>query len=320
MTTRAPGDTLRIGIAGFGKIARDQHVPAIAGCERTTLAAVADPAGGLDGTPSFASLDDMLREADIDAVAVCTPPQIRHDVALAALAAGKHVLLEKPPGATLGEVDILSRTAERAGLTLFATWHSRHAPGVEPARAWIAGRKLRAVRVTWKEDVRRWHPGQAWIFEPGGLGVFDPGINAFSILTRILPAPLRVTEATFRTPENRTAPIAADVRFAAADGVVVDAALDFRQEGPQTWEIDVEADDGRLVLSAGGAELAIDGGAISLPPEGEYADIYTRFADLVATGQSDVDPTPFGLVADAFLMARTETVDAFHDPAEAGKR
>ena len=51
---------------------------------------------------------------------------------------------------------------------------------------WLAGRTIRRVECTWKEDVRVWHPGQAWIWEPG-IGVFDPGINALSVLTRILP-------------------------------------------------------------------------------------------------------------------------------------
>jgi D-galactose 1-dehydrogenase len=44
------------------------------------------------------------------------------------------------------------------------------------------------VNVIWREDVRVWHPGQDWIWQPGGLGVFDPGINALSIITHILPA------------------------------------------------------------------------------------------------------------------------------------
>ena len=42
-------------------------------------------------------------------------------------------------------------------------------------------RTIRTLTVAWKEDVRIWHPGQAWIWKAGGLGVFDPGINALSI-------------------------------------------------------------------------------------------------------------------------------------------
>ena len=96
---------LRVAIVGFGKIARDQHVPAIAATEGVELAAIADPSTSLAGVPHKATLEQLLREGPaIDAVALCTPPQIRSALAAMALGAGKHVLLEKPPGATVAEI------------------------------------------------------------------------------------------------------------------------------------------------------------------------------------------------------------------------
>ena len=79
--------------------------------------------------------------------------------------------------------------------------------------SFLADRQIKSVIVEWKEDVRVWHPGQAWIWEPGGLGVFDPGINALSILTRILPRPFFLTRAELSFPRERAAPIAADLAF-----------------------------------------------------------------------------------------------------------
>ncbi|MGX1098549.1 Gfo/Idh/MocA family protein [Amorphus sp. MBR-141] len=303
---------LRIGIAGLGKIARDQHLPAIAGCDAVALVATADPAGGLPDVPEFTSLEVMLDGAEIDAVSLCTPPQVRCRLARQALAAGKHVLLEKPPGATVSEVIDLAAFAERQGLTLFATWHSRFAAAVEPARTWLEGRTVRSVEITWREDVKRWHPGQAWIWEPGGLGVFDPGINALSIATRILD-PFFLVSSHLSVPENCAAPIAADLAFTDAKGTPITADFDFRQEGPQTWDIAIATDGGRLVLSKGGAEMHVDGVAKVEAPDSEYAAIYARFAALVEAGTSDVDLAPFRHVADAFLMARFETVAPFHD-------
>src|SRR5690242_3307526 len=97
--------TLRVAIVGFGKIARDQHVPAIAATAGIELAAVASRNASLPGLPHFETLDELLREAPaIGAVALCTPPQVRSAQAASALAAGKHVLLEKPPGATVAEL------------------------------------------------------------------------------------------------------------------------------------------------------------------------------------------------------------------------
>jgi D-galactose 1-dehydrogenase len=184
---------LRLAIVGFGKIATTRHLPAIAATSGVALVAIADPRTASADVPHFASLDALLRDGPaIDAVVLCTPPQVRTAQARLALAAGKHVMLEKPPGATVSEITPLIAAAKVAGKSLFATWHSRFAPAVEPARELLATRKIEAVTITWKEDVRVWHPGQTWIFEAGGFGVFDPGINALSILTRILPRPVFV--------------------------------------------------------------------------------------------------------------------------------
>lgn len=208
-------DPIRIAIVGMGKIARDQHVPAIRGNSAFSLAATVSPHdAGLDGVPHLASLDALLHDGPaVDAIALCTPPQVRYDLAVQALGRGIHMFLEKPPGATLAEVGTLQAQADKVGVSLFAAWHSRFAAGVAPARAWLAERKIDSVSIVWREDVRVWHPGQAWIWQPGGLGVFDPGINALSIATHILPRPFFLKDATLILPDNRAAPIAADLHF-----------------------------------------------------------------------------------------------------------
>jgi D-galactose 1-dehydrogenase len=306
--------TLRVAIVGFGKIAHDQHVPAIAATDGVTLAAVADPKASQPDLPHFKTLEELLRDGPpIDAIAICTPPQMRRAQAALALAAGKHVLLEKPPGASVSELDSLIAGAERTRRTLFAAWHSRFAPAVEPARQWLAARRINAVRITWKEDVRVWHPGQAWIWEPGGLGVFDPGINALSILTTILPQPLFLTAAALSFPANREAPIAARLALTDADDLPITAEFDFRQTGPQSWDIVVDTDRGPLTLSRGGARCIAAGDVLAEAADAEYRGLYRRFIELAATGTSDVDLTPLRLVADAFLLGRREIVESFED-------
>jgi predicted dehydrogenase len=305
---------LRLGLVGLGKIARDQHLPAIAANPGLELVAVASRNAAAEGVANYPDLDAMLAgEPDLDAVILCQPPQPRFAAACTALRAGKHVFLEKPPGATLSEVQALIDLARAQGVTLFASWHSREAAGVAAARAALADAALRSVTITWKEDVRVWHPGQAWIWEPGGFGVFDPGINALSILTEILPEPVRLLSAELRVPSNRAAPIAADLAMATLSGTPIAAELDFLQTGPQTWDIRVESDKGVLVLSHGGNTLVIDGVARPAEKEQEYPRLYSRFADLVRTGQSDVDLAPLRLVADAFLNGRISPTEPFYD-------
>ena len=303
-----------IAIIGFGKIARDQHVPAILGSERFTLAATVDSHGpGIDGVPHFESLEALLDSGlAVDVVAICTPPQVRGEIARAAIAEGLAVLLEKPPAATLGGFAALKALAEQAEVPLFTAWHSRFAAMVSEARSWLAGKTVTAGRINWRESARKWHPGQRWLWEAGGLGVFDPGINALSILTALLPDPVAVRASAFEVPENCATPIAA-VLTLESGGAAIAVDLDFREEDGEVWELELVTDAGTLLLSRGGAALSIDGGPAKSAPDSEYATLYAHFADLLASDTSDADPAPLGIVADAFLIAKLSPADPYFD-------
>jgi D-galactose 1-dehydrogenase len=308
--------TIRIAIIGLGKIARDQHLPAIAADSAFSLAASVDPAAGpIDGIPHFTSLDALLESGTaVDAVAVCTPPQHRYGLAAKAIRAGKHALVEKPPCTTLSQAEALAALAGEQGAVLYAAWHSRHAAGVAPARAWLAGKTLRSVRIIWHEDVRVWHPGQAWIFAPGGFGVLDPAINALSIVTAILPRALMVDAAELAVPANGYAPIAGDVWMSDSTGVPVHLDMDFLQEGPPSWDIRIITDAGDLLLSKGGRILTTPNGQ-SVGADREYPSIYRDFGAAITAGRSEADFAPLALVADAFLCAAVRYAPEFHDPS-----
>jgi D-galactose 1-dehydrogenase len=308
----------RVGIVGLGKITEDQHVPVIRDSDAFDLVAVASQRGlTADGVDhAYRDWRQLLAETpDLDAVIICTPPQARTEIALAALDAGKHVMLEKPPTATVGELAALKTRAERAGLTLFTTWHSQYNDAVAEARRLLADKTVTSLEVNWKEDVRHWHPGQQWIWEPGGFGVFDPGINALSIVTRIMPHRISVKHAELFFPENREMPIAAEIAFSSA--VPHDAwraDFDWRQTGEQTWDILIATSDGaNLALRKGGSRLEIDGRvAIESEPR-EYEMIYERFAALLSSGASEVHEDPLRLVAEALGSGRRIVVEPFHD-------
>ena len=305
---------LAIGIVGCGKIARDQHLPAIAATPGIAAVAIADPFARHDSLPVYPDLAAMLQaHPEIAAVSLCQPPQFRFDAAREALAAGKHVLLEKPPGATVTEVEMLLALAQRQQLALFTAWHSQAGAAVAQARAWLRASTLRSVHIEWKEDVRHWHPGQQWIWQAGGLGVFDPGINALSILTAIMPDAIRLQQADMTIPGNRAMPIAARLAMASASGVPITAEFDFRQTGPQSWNIAVEAEEGSLLLSSGGNRLAFDGVVQTVAAEAEYPALYRRFVDLISERRCEVDLAPLQLVADAFLYGRRSSTVDFND-------
>ncbi|MGX5851331.1 Gfo/Idh/MocA family protein [Mesorhizobium sp. PL10] len=306
-------DPIKLGIVGVGKIVRDQHLPAVAKDGNYRLIAAASRHGKVDDIPNFPTIEAMLDAApELEAVSLCMPPQYRYDAARTALIAKKHVFLEKPPGATVSEVEDLKRLAEANGVTLFASWHSRYAPAVEAARTFLSSAKISSAAIVWKEDVRRWHPNQDWIWAPGGFGVFDPGINALSIVTHILPA-MFITSAVLDFPENRASPVAAHVNFRTSDGLPVTMELDWLQTGPQSWDILADTDKGKMVLSGGGTRLAVDGKVVHDEPEAEYPELYRRFAEIVRAGISDVDLAPLQHVADAFMLGKRNVVEAFFD-------
>jgi predicted dehydrogenase len=167
--------------------------------------------------------------------------------------------------------------------------------------------------IVWHEDVRKWHPGQQWIWEPGGFGVFDPGINALSIATRIFPGALFVASAALVYPSNRQAPIAARLELKSPEAdETMSASFDWRHQGDEAWTIRITTAQGmRVRLEAGGSRLTIDGVEQQCAGIGEYPAIYERFLDLIDERASLVDVAPLRLVADAFLIGRREQAEPF---------
>ena len=308
---KAYGDPIRIGLVGIGKIARDQHVPALLADPRFVLAATASRHGRIDGVPGYHDIAEMLAGPErIDAVSLCTPPGGRIDIARVAIAAGKAVMLEKPPATTLAEAEALVAAAQAAGVPLLTTWHSREAAAVEEACAWLSGKTVRAARIIWAEDIRRWHPGQEWILDEGGFGVFDPGINALSIITRLLPESFAVEQAQLAIPAGHACPIAATVALRSG-AIPIAVELDFLRTGPQRWDIEIDTDQGPLRLSDGGATIAIGDEAPRTAPNREYPRLYARFAELLASGQADTDLAPLAIVEAALTRGTIQKVAAF---------
>lgn len=305
---------IRIAIIGFGKIAEDQHVPSIEANPRLELVATSSrSSNGM--ARKFTDWRELIRTVDgLEAVAITTPPGPRYAIARACIAAGLHCLLEKPPTAGLAEINDLACLAEAKRVTLYTSWHAQHHSTVDAAAKALAGKRIRSMDIIWHEDVYKWHPGQDWIWQPGGFGVFDPGINAFSIATKIFPGGLFVESAELQVPSNAQTPIAADIVFSSpeADGPLR-ASLDWRRSEGEEWTIRIEASDGIVVrLEDGGARLIIGDQADEDTGIGEYPDIYRTFVELMDERRSLVDVAPFRLVADCLLLADRRSVQPVH--------
>lgn len=308
------GTKMKLGLVGLGKIAIDQHLPSIAETGLFDLIGIVSQRGlTVAGAQTFPTQAEMFAALpELDAVANCTPPSVRYAATLEALQAGKHVLIEKPPTASVAELADLGLASTKAGRTLFATWHSQFNGGVDKAVAILKQRPPAEVSIIWKEDVRRWHPGQDWIWQAGGFGVFDPGINALSILVKIMPEPVFVTSSEMLFPANRETPIAASLKLRSKGLSALTAEFDWRQEGDQTWTIAIKLlDGGSVALTHGGTRLFVDGAELLAESDQEYRHIYRRFHKLITNRQSDIDARPLHIVADAMLLGTRRETAAF---------
>ena len=309
--------TIRIGLVGLGQIARNRHVPTIVASSDFILAALADRRGGepVEGVPIAAHHRAMLADGSVDAVVICTPPAARFAIARDALRAGKHVMLEKPPATTMGEAEALAKLAAQEKRVLFTTWHSQYNTAVEEARRFLAGKRLASLRVDWNEDFRRYHPDQSWIWQADGLGVFDMGINALSVISRLFAAPPFLRAAELRIAANHAAPLSAILHFGSLDGDgPMEMHMDWGITGPEQREIRVTTQCGHaLALLNSGGTLVIDGEVVLETVRSEYPMLYARFADLVRRGQSDVDLTPLKMTLDALAIGRRQRIPAFED-------
>jgi predicted dehydrogenase len=305
---------IRIAIIGYGKIAEDQHVPSIRANPRFELVASSSRSGqGVER--KFTDWRELIRSIDgLEAVAITTPPGPRYEIARECMLAGLHCLLEKPPTTGLAEIVDLACLADTQQVTLFTSWHAQHHSTVKAAARALAGKRIAKMTIHWHEDVHKWHPGQKWIWEAGGFGVFDPGINAFSIATKIFPGGLFVQSAELSFPDDSQTPIAADIVFASsqADGPLT-GSLDWRRTEGEEWTISLETSDAtQLSLEDGGARLVLNGATSADGGLGEYPDIYREFIDLIDERKSLVDVAPLRLVADCLLVGSRKTVDAIY--------
>jgi scyllo-inositol 2-dehydrogenase (NADP+) len=119
---------IRIGVSGLGRIGWPFHCAEIARHPQYEFVAVQDPERGrrdeaekVYGVRSFESFADMLAEGRLDAVAIATPTHLHRPMAVAALAAGCHVMLEKPMAPDHADALAIVREARRRGrvLTVF---------------------------------------------------------------------------------------------------------------------------------------------------------------------------------------------------------
>ena len=125
---------IRVGVIGFGYMGK-LHAEAYARAPGASVTAIADPneIAIPAGARRYADYRELLA-SNVDAVSVCVPTHLHCQITLDALAAGKHVLLEKPIAVSLEEAGRMLGSARQAGKTLFVGMTHRFYPELQEAR------------------------------------------------------------------------------------------------------------------------------------------------------------------------------------------
>jgi predicted dehydrogenase len=137
--------TLRVGILGCGPISQFAHLESAQKARNVTLQAVCDADESLaqrfgtfyDAEKIYLDYDEMLADDAVDAVIIAVSDAFHVPAAMKALAAGKHVLCEKPLGTNVDEVEELARRLSETGLVLQVGHMLRFDAGVQAAHAFV---------------------------------------------------------------------------------------------------------------------------------------------------------------------------------------
>ncbi|MFS8104731.1 Gfo/Idh/MocA family oxidoreductase [Lentzea alba] len=186
---------VRLGLIGCGRIAQVAHLPAAEKAEGIKLVAVCDPDASVTGAVAarygIGTVHNdhtaLLAEPSIEAVLIAAPDRFHFDLTRAALAAGKHVLVEKPLASTVAECDELVALVRTGGLKLQVGAMKRHDPGLEFAHR-FADAKL--------GQIRSFH---AWY----RIGSIRPGVEA-TLFPKVFDDDMRRhAETTFKVDRER---------------------------------------------------------------------------------------------------------------------
>lgn len=225
---------LRVGIAGLGTAGR-LLIPALEQHPDTKLVAVADLVAearesfaASHGAVACADIAALLRLADVDAVYIATPTHLHREHVMAAIAAGKHVLVEKPMAPTIEEALAMAEAAERAGVVLSVGHSHGYDLPVQAMREIVASGelgKLKLINTAYYTD---------WFYRPrlpeeldtslGGGVTFRQGSHQFDVIRVVgggLLASIRAT--TFDWDPERPGIGAYTAYCTFADGAVANA-------------------------------------------------------------------------------------------------
>jgi UDP-N-acetyl-2-amino-2-deoxyglucuronate dehydrogenase len=256
---------MRFGILGAGVIGTI-HARLIAAIpdEQATLAAVADTSqaaagrlAGAYGCPAVPTVEDLVARDDVDAVAICLPSGLHAEAAVAALEAGKHVIIEKPIDITLAAADEIIAAERRSGRTVTVISQRRFQPGFRFLHAAATSGRLGRITLAMAESTfwrsQDYYDSDDWrgsLALDGGGALMNQGIHALDLVTWILGTPVEVSAYTATLAHQRIEvedTLTANIRFAGGALATLTAATGAFPDRPV--RLTVAGDAGTAVVA-----------------------------------------------------------------------
>lgn len=197
---------VRVAVIGCGAIAQIVHLPVLSRMPDVRLAAIVDPdanklhmlAEKYKIPQYFTDHQKCLALDDLDAVHICTPNHFHSAMAIDALSAGKHVLVEKPIARTVEETEAMVTEAKKRKKILMVGMNNRFRPDSMILKNFVEGKELGNIFYTktgWLQRRESWNP-RAWARkkQTAGGGVFmDLGISMIDLSIWLMGKPKAVS-------------------------------------------------------------------------------------------------------------------------------
>lgn len=294
-------DAIQVGVIGVGAISQIVHLPILSEREDVDVVAVADTDRPKADTlanrfevPRVLSDQELVQAEDIQAAVICTPNHLHETLAIAALEAGKHVLVERPLALTPEGVRRVLDAADAAGRCLAVGMNHRFRPDAGALASFVAGGELGEIHAVRASFLTRKTPflRSTWRQEPeqGGGALMDLGVQILDLAFWLVGYP-QITRVSAVLQKGDDA-----VEDAASVFAVSDSGTAFSIE--VSWSLFADAD--RHYARVMGA-----GGSGSLPPLEIQKQLAGRPMDVTPR-----QPKPRG-GEDPFTNAHRRLLDQF---------
>ena len=309
-----------LGLIGFGNIGKI-HYDALTKSGQTDfqVKAIADL--------STQSVREVLKNPNIQAVSINTPPNTHHQLVMDALRGGKHVLVEKPPALTVAQCEEMSVCANQRGKVLFMSFHARYNPCVEAAKMELVDKNIEGIDIQYSEYAPNYHATSGWVFNPeiaGGGVLIDSGINALSVVTYVLPdwTSFFVRDAKFKKAGGFKVETEAHVGFSFGSKGSGTLSMDWMNKGPEIRQVTFTADGDTYVVDIvknifsknGEVRMIVDASreivdqqseykqSLNSSLSSEYRGVYRDFARHLAQGKPLISIKELAFIQEAYRL------------------